>query len=49
MNKHDIFNISYLYAKKLGNNNGKDTDGNDSDQLNLAERHLFSFQLNYKF
>ena len=45
----DNFNISYLYAKKLGNNNGKDTDGNDSDQLNLAERHLFSFQLNYKF
>ena len=46
---NEYASISYQYAKKIGNNNGKDTDGNDSDGLNLSERHLFSLQINYQF
>lgn len=46
---NEYASISYQYAKKIGNNNGKDTDGNNSDGLNLSERHLFSLQINYQF
>ena len=46
---NEYASISYQYAKKIGNNNGKDTDGNNLDGLNLSERHLFSLQINYQF
>ena len=46
---NEYASISYQYAKKIGNNNGKDTDGNNSDGLNLSERHLFSLLINYQF
>ena len=46
---NEYASISYQYAKKIGNNNGKDTDGNNSDGLNLSKRHLFSLQINYQF